>query len=152
MESTQVKPGTRPIIDHLMQSERLNQVLGSNPVTTMRFILMSVCAGVCGQLVLKYGMTQMGALTLSSGNLFSMVSRLVLSPWVLLGLAIYGAGTFFWLMVLSRVELSFAYPMLSTSYILILAASWLFLGESISPLRIAGVVTVVTGVVLISQS
>jgi len=135
-----------------MTSDRLTQVLGSNPVTTMLFILTSICAGVCGQLVLKYGMTQLGAQTISSGNLLSLVTRLAFSPWVLLGLTIYAAGTFFWLMVLSRVDLSFAYPMTSMSYVLIIGSSWMFLGESISLLRIAGVLTVVTGVILISQS
>lgn len=121
-------------------------------MTTMLFILTSICAGVCGQLVLKYGMTQLGAQTISSGNLLSLVTRLAFSPWVLLGLTIYAAGTFFWLMVLSRVDLSFAYPMTSMSYVLIIGSSWMFLGESISLLRIAGVLTVVTGVILISQS
>jgi len=75
-----------------------------------------------------------------------------LSPWVILGVAIYVAGTFFWLMVLSRVDLSFAYPMTSLSYLLIVLSSWYFLGESISPLRIIGVLTVIIGVSLIAQS
>lgn len=121
-------------------------------MTTIVFILASVCAGVAGQLALKYGMSQLGAQSLSPSTLTSMLTRIILSPWVVLGLAIYGAGTFFWLMVLSRVELSFAYPMLSLSYVLIIASSWLFLGESIGLLRIIGVVTIMAGVIFISQS
>ena len=121
-------------------------------MATVIFLLVSVLAGVSGQLVLKRGMTQLGAQSVSATNLFEVVSRIALSPWVILGLVIYGAGTFFWLMVLSRVDLSFAYPMTSMSYILIVISSWYFLGEAISPLRIAGVSTVVAGVLLISQS
>lgn len=121
-------------------------------MTTILFISMSVFAGVAGQLSLKHGMSQLGAQSLNASTLVSMVGRIVLSPWVMLGLVIYGAGTFFWLMVLSRVDLSFAYPMLSTSYVLVLATSWLFLGESISVLRIIGVVTILAGVIFISQS
>jgi drug/metabolite transporter (DMT)-like permease len=78
--------------------------------------------------------------------------RIATSPWVILGLAIYASGTFFWLVALSRVELSFAYPFASLSYVLILAASWAFLGETVSLLRLAGVVTICLGVLIVSQS
>lgn len=127
-------------------------VLGGNPVTTILFISLSIFAGVFGQLALKYGMTQLGAQSISASTLTTVFSRIVFSPWILLGLLIYGAGTFFWLMVLSRVDLSFAYPMLSMSYVLIIGSSWMFLGESVSLLRLAGVVTIITGVIFISQS
>jgi drug/metabolite transporter (DMT)-like permease len=118
----------------------------------MLFISVSICAGVAGQLMLKRGMTILGAQSLSGSSIVDVVLRMALSPWVILGLTIYVAGTFFWLMVLSRIDLSFAYPMTSMSYILIVLSSWYFLGESISPLRIAGVVTIIAGVSLIAQS
>lgn len=121
-------------------------------MTTAMFIAISICAGVSGQLVLKRGMSILGAQSLSGSNVVDVVLRMVLSPWVIGGLLIYVAGTFFWLMVLSRVELSFAYPMTSMSYILIVLSSWYLLGESISPLRIVGVVTIIAGVSLIAQS
>jgi drug/metabolite transporter (DMT)-like permease len=121
-------------------------------MTTALFIAISICAGVSGQLVLKRGMTQIGAQSVSASTLFDLLSRIALSPWIILGMGIYVAGTFFWLMVLSRVELSFAYPMTSMSYILIVLSSWYLLGESISPLRIAGVITIIAGVSLIAQS
>ena len=121
-------------------------------MTTIIFIMASVCAGVAGQLALKHGMSQLGAQSLNVATVTSMVGKIIMSPWVILGLVIYAGGTFFWLMVLSRVDLSFAYPMLSTSYVLVLGTSWLFLGESISMLRIVGVVTILFGVILISQS
>ena len=121
-------------------------------MTTVMFIAISICAGVSGQLVLKRGMSAMGAQSLNGGNVVDVVLRMVSSPWVILGVAIYVAGTFFWLMVLSRVDLSFAYPMTSLSYLLIVLSSWYFLGESISPLRIIGVLTVIIGVSLIAQS
>lgn len=121
-------------------------------MTTLLFIAISIFAGVSGQLVLKRGMTQLGAQTLSATNLIETITRVALSPWVIGGLMIYVAGTFFWLMVLSRVDLSFAYPMTSMSYVLIVFSSWYLLGESISLLRIAGVLTVIVGVMLISQS
>lgn len=130
----------------------MTRVFGENPLTTVMFISISICAGVLGQLVLKRGMTALGAQSLNGTNIVDVALRMLLSPWVLGGLAIYVAGTFFWLMVLSRVDLSFAYPMTSLSYLLIVLSSWYFLGESISPLRIVGVVTIIVGVSLIAQS
>lgn len=121
-------------------------------MTTALFIAISICAGVSGQLVLKRGMTALGAQSFNGSNIVDVAMRMALSPWVIGGIAIYIAGTFFWLMVLSRVELSFAYPMTSMSYLLIVLSSWYFLGESISLLRIVGVVTVIIGVSLIAQS
>lgn len=121
-------------------------------LTTVLFIATSVCAGVAGQLALKHGMTLLGEQTLSAAAFGSMIANMLTSPWVLLGLTCYVAGTFFWLMVLSRVDLSLAYPLLSTSYILVIATSWLLLGESVGILRVAGAATILAGVILVSRS
>lgn len=113
---------------------------------------MSIVAGVSGQLFLKLGMTRLGFQTISPATVIPTIVRLLLSPWVMLGVAIYIAGTFTWLIVLSRIDLSLAYPMTSMSYILIVGSSWLLLGESVNRLKIVGVFVIIAGVVLISQS
>jgi drug/metabolite transporter (DMT)-like permease len=136
----------------VLSGPRVTKVLGDSPVTTMLFIALSICAGVSGQLVLKRGMSILGAQSLSASSVVDVLQRMAFSPWVIGGLLIYVAGTFFWLMVLSRVDLSYAYPMTSMSYILIVLSSWHFLGESISPLRIVGVLTIIVGVSVIAQS
>jgi multidrug transporter EmrE-like cation transporter len=115
-------------------------------------ILLSTVLGVAGQILLKHGMTTMGAQSLSPSTILSVALRIGTSPWVILGIAVYVSGTFFWLVALSRVELSFAYPFASLSYVLILAASWMFLGESINPLRLIGVAAICLGVLVVSQS
>ena len=116
------------------------------------YILVAVLASAVGQLVLKKGMGSMGALTLGVGQLGGILARIVASPYVLLGLAIYACGTLFWLVALSRVDLSYAYPFVSLSYVVMLVASWLLLDEQISLLRIAGSAVVILGVLLISRS
>lgn len=116
------------------------------------YILVALLASAVRQLVLKKGMGSMGALTLDAGHLGGILARIVASPYVLLGLAIYACGTVFWLVALSRVELSYAYPFVSLSYVVMLVASWLLLNEQISLLRIAGSAVVILGVLLISRS
>ena len=116
------------------------------------YILISVIGGAVGQIVLKKGMSTMGALTLSSRDLLTTLWRMGTNPYVIVGLAVYVAGTVFWLAALSRVDLSFAYPFASLSYGVMLAASWLLFNEDISLVRIIGTVVVVLGVIIISRS
>ena len=73
-------------------------------------------------------------------------------PYVVIGLAIYVCGTVFWLAALSRVDLSYAYPFASLSYVIMLAASWWLFNENITPTRLLGTLIVALGVFVISRS
>jgi len=116
------------------------------------YILISVLAGAVGQIMLKKGMSSMGPLTFAFSELGSMLWRIGTNPFVVGGLAIYVSGTLFWLMALSRVELSYAYPFASLSYVVMLVASWLLFREDISVMRVLGTVVIGLGVFLISRS
>jgi drug/metabolite transporter (DMT)-like permease len=116
------------------------------------YILVSVVLGATGQILLKKGMGGMGPLTLSVSQLGNILWRIVTNPYVVIGLGIYVCGTLFWLMALSRVDLSYAYPFASLSYIVMLTASWLLFNENITPMRVLGSVVVGIGVLIISRS
>jgi drug/metabolite transporter (DMT)-like permease len=120
-----------------------------NPIV---YILASGVLGVAGQILLKRAMTTLGPLSLQLDGLPGLALALVLNPLVVLGLAVYLSGTALWLLALSRVDLSFAYPFASLNYILVLLASWLLLGERPTPLRLAGVALICLGVWAISRS
>jgi drug/metabolite transporter (DMT)-like permease len=107
--------------------------------------------GVVAQILIKKGLVATGGLDFS-GQLIGSYVRIVLSPFVLLGLALYFLGVFFWLYALSKLELSFAFPFISLSYVLIVIFSWMALGETISYLRWIGVFVICFGVFLISRS
>jgi len=115
------------------------------------FILTSVTLGVVGQIFIKKGLNSLGNIDFSAGLVISY-SKIFISPFVILGILVYFMGVFFWLYALSKVDLSFAYPFVSLSYVLVLFASSWFLAESISPLRWAGVAAICLGVFLISRS
>jgi drug/metabolite transporter (DMT)-like permease len=115
-------------------------------------ILLSTVLGVAGQLLLKQGMTQMGALQLSFAAVPSILWRMATSPYVIGGLMVYVSGTFFWLIVLNRVQLSYAYPFASLSYVLITLSAWILLQEDIRPLRWIGMLVICAGVFLVSRS
>lgn len=116
------------------------------------YILVAVLASATGQLLLKKGMGGVGTVTLAAGDLPAIVWRIATNPYIFIGLGIYVTGTLFWLAALSRVDLSYAYPFASLSYIIMLVAAWRLFDENISPLRLLGTVVVGLGVLLISRS
>ncbi len=116
------------------------------------YILVSVVAGAAGQVLLKKGMGSMGPLTLSISQLGNILWRIGTNPYVVLGLAIYVAGTIFWLTALSRADLSYAYPFASLSYVVMLVASWQLFNENITALRLLGTLVICLGVFIISRS
>jgi multidrug transporter EmrE-like cation transporter len=125
---------------------------GANAMlTTLMPLLLATLLGVAGQLVLKYAMSQMGALQLSAG-VPMLIWRMATSPYVIGGLLIYGLGTFFWLIFLSRVPLSYAYPFISLGIVLGLLSAWGLFHEQVPPLRWVGMLVVCAGVLLVSRT
>ena len=121
-------------------------------MNNLRYILASGVFGVAGQLILKRGIAGMGPLSLRPDAVLGVALSLILNPLVLLGLAIYACGTFLWLIALSRVDLSYAYPFASLNYVLVLLASWLVLGEQPTIPRVVGVLVICCGVYAISRT
>lgn len=119
---------------------------------TVVYILISVLLGATGQVLLKKGMLLIGPLTLSIVEIGDILLRLVTNPFVVLGLGTYVVSTVIWLGALSRVDLSYAYPFVSLSYVLMLLASWLLLHENLSTIRLLGTFVIVMGVFLVSRS
>lgn len=114
-------------------------------------ILSSVLLNAAAQIFLKKGST---ALTLSSpDSTLIHVFLNTLSNWFIWGgLACYGFSVAIWVLALSRVEVSTAYPMLSIGFIVSTLAAWFFLGESLGPLKITGIILITIGVLIISKS
>ncbi len=105
-----------------------------------------------GELLLKHGMNRVGVLSLQPDQMFSSLLNVFTTPLIVIGFSSIFLGSIFWLAVISRVPLSYAYPMLSTSYAIVVVASWLFLGEQLTQMRIMGVLVICAGVVIVSRS
>jgi drug/metabolite transporter (DMT)-like permease len=113
-------------------------------------LFSSIFLGVVAQVFIKRGLNSLDALDFS--RVVESYVRVLFSPFVLVGLLLYFLGVFFWLYTLSKVELSFAFPFIGLSYVLVVLFSWVVLGESISYLRWIGVVVICLGVFLVSRS
>jgi drug/metabolite transporter (DMT)-like permease len=115
-------------------------------------ILAGVFLNALAQLLLKAGTNAVGQFAFVTGNIAPIATRLAFEPHILAGIACYGVSLVIWIMGLSRIEVTIAYPMLSLGYVLNAAAAWYFLGESLGPMRIAGIGFIMVGVGLIARS
>ncbi len=119
-----------------------------NPAT-LALILCSVCLSAVAQVFLKIGVGQTGAVNQTAPTaLFSMLS----SPMVIVGLGFYGFGALLWLFVLTRVELSAAYPFVGAGFIITAIISATILGENVSTVRLAGTLLIALGCVIVARS
>jgi drug/metabolite transporter (DMT)-like permease len=114
-------------------------------------IFVSVVLAVVGQLLLKIGMLRVGRFSLNISTIIQQYTRILLNPFVIAGIIGFALSMLVWLYVLSRLELSIAYPFIALNYVLILFASHVLLKETITPLKIMGVAVIVIGVYLISR-
>lgn len=118
-------------------------------LTSIALILFSIACSVAGQTVLKLGTTQMGGHADAGVEFLLAAFR---SPLVWLGFVFYGAGALSWVIVLSRLPLSLAYPFLALNFVLIALAARVFLGEAIPLLRWGGIGLIIVGVLLVARS
>lgn len=119
--------------------------------TAFALVIVGVLLNAAAQLLLKAAVNQVGTIELHVNTMLRSGLRLAISPFIWAGLCCYVVSVVVWLLALSRVNVSVAYPMLSIGYIVTALAAFFFLGESMSPVRWAGVVVIVIGVILISM-
>lgn len=115
------------------------------------FILFTVLTNAVAQLMLKYGMMQLGTLSFSGVNPIFKLLQIVFSPWIFLGLLTFVISMASHLYVLSKVELSFAYPFLSLAYVAVAVFAYFVFGEDLNAFRVAGIGMICLGTVLIAQ-
>jgi multidrug transporter EmrE-like cation transporter len=115
-------------------------------------ILFGVLLNAGAQLMLKAGMGQIGHFEFSFANLLPIGVKVMANPPIITGLVMYVVSVGVWLLVLSRVQVSFAYPMLSIGYVVnAFAANYLF-GEPLTSMRMLGIFIIISGVYLVAQS
>ncbi|MFT5534982.1 MAG: multidrug transporter EmrE-like cation transporter [Burkholderiaceae bacterium] len=119
---------------------------------TFGFILTGICLNAIAQLLLKAGTNAVGAIHLTAENWFSTGIKLATQLPILGGLTCYVVSVLVWIIGLSRVDVTIAYPMLSLGYIINALGAWYFLGEMVSTQRILGIGVIIVGVILLARS
>jgi multidrug transporter EmrE-like cation transporter len=113
-------------------------------------LVVSVVLSTTAQLLLKVGMSAIRAAGPGQGGPLDFAKDAAVSPWVIGGLIAYGASAVVWLGVLSKVDVSRAYPCVALGFALTVLAAHIFLGEPVSMARMVGVGVISLGVVLVA--
>lgn len=119
---------------------------------TLYLILLSVSLSAVAQLCLKLAVSTPALKDTIKLGFFPFIASAISSPLLILGLMIYGASVALWLWILSKVELSVAYPYVSIGFILTMLFGVIILNENVGTLRIAGTLLIVLGCILIGKS
>ena len=114
--------------------------------------MLGVLLNAAAQLLLKAGTNRVGEFAFSLDNIVPIGAKLVANPPILAGLACYGVSVVVWVLALSRVPVSVAYPMLSVGYIVNAFAAWMLFGESLAAQKLIGIGFIVIGVFLVARS
>jgi multidrug transporter EmrE-like cation transporter len=120
--------------------------------TSFSLLMTGVLLNAGAQLLLKAGTNSVGVFEFSRDNLVPVGWRLATEPHIVGGLACYVISVVVWVMALSRVEVSVAYPLLSIGYVVNAIAAWYLFGEAVTPMRLAGIGIIIVGVCLVARS
>lgn len=111
--------------------------------------LISILLGSIAQYFLKIGMT---SISIDNNKLISIIKESIINLHLIGGIACYGLSMVFWLYVLSKLELSKAYPLVSLGYVFTLILGYFLLHESINNYKVFGIIFIILGVILIAKS
>jgi multidrug transporter EmrE-like cation transporter len=115
-------------------------------------VLFGVLLNAAAQLLLKAGTNSIGHFEFSGANLVPIGWKVATQPYILGGLMCYAISVVVWIMALSRVEVSIAYPMLSIGYVVNAIAAYLLFGEAVGIQRLLGIGIIVVGVYVVARS
>jgi multidrug transporter EmrE-like cation transporter len=115
-------------------------------------VLFGVLLNAAAQLLLKAGTNAIGAFEFSAANVVPIGWKVATQPYILGGLACYVVSVAVWILALSRVEVSVAYPMLSIGYVVNAVAAYVLFGEAVGPQRLVGIGVIIVGVYLVARS
>ncbi len=121
-------------------------------VISFSLLMLGVFLNALAQLLLKAGTNAVGHFEFDAGNIVPVGMKLAFEPHIMGGVACYVVSLVVWIMALSRVEVSIAYPMLSIGYVLNAVAAWYLFGEAVSMTRLAGIGIIIVGVYVVARS
>jgi multidrug transporter EmrE-like cation transporter len=106
---------------------------------------------VYGQLIIKWQVTQAGSLPTNVPDRIWFLGRLILNPWIITSLIAGFFALLFWIVVMTKFDVSYAYPFMSSAFILVLVLSRAFFGEPITLFKALGIVLIMAGIIVASR-
>lgn len=114
-------------------------------LATLALALLCIVLLVCGQTLLKVGLNEIGGIELFSGNVAANLLKVAQTPYIVAGFFFYGLSAVLWLQVLSKMEFSMAFPLVSLTYVFALIIGHFVFHEGVTLSRIMGVALICGG-------
>src|SRR4051812_43909702 len=121
-------------------------------IGTFGFLFAGILLNATAQLLLKAGTNAVGAIHLTADNWFATGIKLATQLPIIGGLTCYVISVVVWIIGLSRVDVTIAYPLLSLGYIVNALGAWYFLGEVVSLQRMLAIGVILIGVALLART
>ena len=121
-------------------------------IFTLFIALVAIPLLVGGQALLKVGLNDIGGVSLFDGNPLGSLLGLFRTPWVILGFVCYGISAILWLDVLSKLDFSMAFPMVSLTYVFSLIIGRFIFHETVGLDRVVGVLLILAGLFFVIRS
>ena len=121
-------------------------------VFTLLIALVAILLLVGGQTLLKVGLNEIGGISLFEGNPVGSLLGLFRTPWIILGFVCYGISAILWLDVLSKLDFSLAFPLVSLTYVFSLIIGRFIFHETVGVDRIVGVLLILCGLFFVVRS
>lgn len=112
------------------------------------FIFGTISFTVYGQLILKWKIDQYGSLPEQGFDKVIFLFQLLLNPWILSGFLSAFVASLFWMAAMTKFDISYAYPFMSLSFILVFIISILLFGEPVTGKNVLGMALVVLGIII----
>jgi len=115
-------------------------------------IFTGVMLNAAAQILMKAGTNAVGYFEFSTENILPIGWKLATEWHIIAALFCYALSVVIWILALSRVPVSIAFPMLSMAYIVNAVAAWYLLGEAFNPTKAVGIGVIILGVIIISRA
>lgn len=116
------------------------------------YIFLTITFTVYGQLIIKWQMNRAGTLPESLVQKLMFLLGMLGNVWIISGFAAAFIAALCWMATMTQFELSCAYPFISLSFVLVIALSALIFNEPITVQKVIGMVLIVAGIIIGSQS
>jgi len=115
------------------------------------YIALTIAFTVYGQLVIKWQVNQAGEFPPEMGEKILFIIKLLLTPWVISSFASAFIASLFWMAAMTQFDISFAYPFMSLSYVIVMVLSIAFMGEKFMWSKVIGTLVIILGLFIVTR-
>ena len=121
-------------------------------IVSFALIFTGVMLNAAAQILMKAGTNAIGHFEFSVENILPIGLKLATEWHIIVALCCYALSVVIWILALSRVPVSIAFPMRSMAYVVNAIADWYLLGEAFNPSKLVGMGVIILGVIIISRA